>query len=259
MDLRVLEREILEMKDRLAEQAVLIEKQAARIEDLEAENAAQAEETAALRTENANLKEQTAYLTRKLFGTSSEKRDRNIEGQLSFFNEAEAIATPEEEDVPPLSTQNRTRKKRRTHAEQFKGLPVKEVLIELPEDQQFCPNCGTKMVPIGKELVREELQITPARGKVVRYLRVNYGCPDCKTGESGSEKACIKKADVPEPVIPHSFASPSAVAHVMYQKYALSLPLARQESDFKRLGIPLSRATARQLPGHHGELDRLLF
>ena len=46
-----------------------------------------------------NLQEQTDYLTKKLFGTSSEK-SRDISGQLSLFNEAEQEAAPEEEPEP---------------------------------------------------------------------------------------------------------------------------------------------------------------
>lgn len=41
----------------------------------------------------------------------------------------------------------------------------------------------------------------------------------------------------------HSLASPSSVANVMYQKYVNSVPLYRQEKDWKQLGISLSRAT----------------
>lgn len=41
----------------------------------------------------------------------------------------------------------------------------------------------------------------------------------------------------------HSLASPSTVAHVMYQKYMQGIPLYRQEKDWERMGIMLSRAT----------------
>ena len=49
----------------------------------------------------AGLREQVDYLTRKLFGTSSE-RTQNIEGQLSLFNEAEQEAGPLEEPAEPV-------------------------------------------------------------------------------------------------------------------------------------------------------------
>ena len=51
------------------------------------------------------------------------------------------------------------------------------------------------------------------------------------------------KADVPEALIPHSYTSASAAAWVMYQKYANSMPLYRQEQDWKQMGVTLSRAT----------------
>ena len=63
---------------------------------LEAANAREAE----LRRERDTLKEQVDFLTKKLFGKSSEKRTLDIPGQLNLFNEAEAEKTapdPEEE------------------------------------------------------------------------------------------------------------------------------------------------------------------
>ncbi len=41
----------------------------------------------------------------------------------------------------------------------------------------------------------------------------------------------------------HSLASPSSVAHVMYQKYVNAMPLYRQEKEWEQYGIKLSRAT----------------
>ena len=48
-----------------------------------------------LRQDNKNLMEQIDYLTKKLFGTSSEK-SKDIEGQLCLFDEAEQAADPQE-------------------------------------------------------------------------------------------------------------------------------------------------------------------
>ena len=39
--------------------------------------------------QNETLQQQVDYLTKKLFGTSSEKRKHESEGQLSFFDEVE--------------------------------------------------------------------------------------------------------------------------------------------------------------------------
>ena len=54
-----------------------------------------------LKQERDNLKGQIDYLTKKLFGSSSEKGIGQIPGQRNLFNEAEASADPflEEEDA----------------------------------------------------------------------------------------------------------------------------------------------------------------
>ncbi|WP_042228390.1 IS66 family transposase, partial [Paenibacillus popilliae] len=53
----------------------------------------------------------------------------------------------------------------------------------------------------------------------------------------------IVTAPMPRPAYPGSLASPSAMAHVMCQKYVSSQPLYRQEHEWTRLGYPLSRQT----------------
>ena len=59
----------------------------------------------------AVLQEQVDYLTKKLFGSSSEKTPADIPGQLNLFNEAEVYQDPElpEEDC---SREPRPRKKK---------------------------------------------------------------------------------------------------------------------------------------------------
>jgi hypothetical protein len=51
------------------------------------------------------------------------------------------------------------------------------------------------------------------------------------------------KAEMPEPVIKGSFASAEAVAHIMTQKFVMSVPLYRQEQEWNRNGVMLSRQT----------------
>ena len=48
---------------------------------------------------------------------------------------------------------------------------------------------------------------------------------------------------MPKPVLPHSIASPSLVAGILYQKYDMGIPLARQERDWYRIGLGLYRST----------------
>lgn len=58
-----------------------------------------------------------------------------------------------------------------------------------------------------------------------------------------ADHVSIAKSKLPEPVIKGSIASPSAVAHIMTEKFVKGTPIYRQEQDFDRNGIQLSRQT----------------
>ena len=188
------------------------------------------------------LQEQVDYLTKKLFGSSSEKRSDDIPGQQNLFDEAEmeqAPSLPEEETV----IREHTRKKKAAHEDLFKGLKVEKVVISLPEEDQICPVCGTQMVLIGEEYVRQELEFIPATCKVIEYYSQSYGCPSCREGFGDTEKPVIVKSQVPAALVGKGPASASTVAWTMYQKYANGLPLYRQEKDWKQYGAQISRTT----------------
>ena len=70
----------------------------------------------------------------------------------------------------------------------------------------------------------------------MEHIRRVYGCRDCEKDEYGDP---IYKTPVNHPVIKGSFASPEAIA----QKFVLGVPLYRQEQDWNRQGIMLSRQT----------------
>ena len=94
-----------------------------------------------------------------------------------------------------------------------------------------------------KQFVRHEFRWTPAKGKVVNIYRETYKCPECAISEEHPDDQTFVKAPVQEPLIPESYASESVVGWAMHQKYQNGLPLNRQESEWKQLGVPLSRAT----------------
>ena len=173
---------------------------------------------------------------RKKYGSPSEQTDN---GQLGFFDEAEATADKKAAE-PDIEQITYTRKKRvGKREEDFSGLPVETVVHELPEDKQTCPECGEQLHVMGKE-TRKELTIVPAQVKVTEHIRHIYSCRNC---EKTAMSVPVVKAPMPEPVIKGSAASPSAVAHIMAQKYVTYTPLYRQEQEFLRQGISLSRQT----------------
>ena len=188
------------------------------------------------------LQEQVDYLTKKLFGPSSERRSDDIPGQQNLFDEAEVEQDPSLLEGETVIREH-TRKKKAAHEELFKGLKVEKVVVPLPEEDQICPVCGTQMVLIGEEYVRRELEFIPATCKVIEYYSQSYGCPSCKEGFGDTEKPVIVKSQVPPALLGKGPASAAAAAWTMYQKYANGLPLYRQEKDWKQYGVQISRTT----------------
>jgi transposase len=88
--------------------------------------------------------------------------------------------------------------------------------------------------------VRETLKLIPAKAVIERHVQYVYGCRDC---EKNACSVPIVKAKADVPLIKGSIATAEAVAHVMTQKFVMGMPLYRQEQEWNRNGIPLSRQT----------------
>ena len=179
-----------------------------------------------------------------LYGQTSEKSRYVLPGasnQISMFNEAEAEESSKAEE-PSIQTivEAHKRKPKRTREEILETVPVVEIVCDIEESKRVCNICNSDLRYLGKEHVRDELEIIPAQVRVLRYIRFNYVCKEC---EKETCDANVIKAPVPSPVMKRSLASASSVAHVMYQKYVNAMPLYRQEKDWANNGITLSRAT----------------
>ena len=79
---------------------------------------------------------------RARFGQSSEKREYVMSQQLGLFNEAETEQDHKasEPTKETLTVREHKRRPKRTAEELTAGLPVKEVVLELPEDQLGDPD-----------------------------------------------------------------------------------------------------------------------
>lgn len=193
-----------------------------------------------LEQENKNLHETVDYLTRKLFGKSSEKTATLALGQMSLFNEAEVQSNPNASEPDLKEVQGYRRKKfKGQRAELLKDIPHEKKLCTLAEEDRFCETCGTPLVSVGEEFIRTEIEFIPAKVRAIDYYRETLECRDCRK----NGKPYMEKSPMPYPVIQHSMASPSTVAWVMHQKFVNALPLYRQEKEWKTLGVNLSRAT----------------
>ncbi len=208
----------------------------AEYEALQAKLSTKEEELTAALLKNQWLLEQLRLNRKKQYGPSSEQLDQLVFEQFGrVFNEAEDWCA----GVGKKETQVKahTRKPRSGSMEEVvpEGTPV-EVVEHRPEDRS-CPKCGSEMVEIGKE-VRRTLKMEPARFWIQEDVYYTYACKVCEkeTGDSVIVNTPKKPA-----VLPGSFASPEAIAHLMVQKFVMYSPLYRQEQEWGRQGLKLSR------------------
>lgn len=194
-----------------------------------------------LEQENRLLQEKVDFLTKKLFGRSTEQTSSlGIEGQMSLFDEAEVSADPNavEPDLKEVASYRR-RKFKGQREELLKDIPHEKKLCTLAEEDRYCETCGSMLYSVGEEFVRTEIEFIPAKVRVIDYYRETFECRKCRK----EGKDYMEKSPMPYPVIQHSYASPSTVAQVIHQKYELAVPLYRQEKEWENLGVSLSRAT----------------
>jgi transposase len=133
----------------------------------------------------------------------------------------------------------RERKPKAKRDDIYAGLPIREVKIPLTDNQRYCEYCNSEMITIGYTQVREEIRITPAKVERIRLMQEVAICPECKKDGDGT----IVKANVYPALLPHSPASASSVAYVVFEKTFLGLPYYRQESGMAELGFKLPRET----------------
>ena len=182
----------------------------------------------------------------KQFGTSSEKSEEPLMEQLSFlFNEAEVFSDAEKEEaenVTVVAAHKRHKKHEYTLDNIPEGIPVEQVEHRLEGEDLVCPQCGDTMTEIGTEVVNK-LKIIPAQAIVEQHVYYTYACKRCsESADEGCETPVVKAAREKN-IIPGSFATPEAIAHIMTQKFVMASPLYRQEQEMNRKGIHLSRQT----------------
>ena len=187
------------------------------------------------------LKAQIRLMTAKRFGSSSEKTHK---GQLklfdSAFNEVEAIAEPFA-DEPELITvlEHKRAKSKGRKGVSLEGLPENIIKHELPESERVCSCCGNQRHVLKQEITKE-LQYIPPKAYVDVHVQDIYSCRYCEANGDGTE-VFVVAAPKPKRAFPGSIASPSIVANIIEEKYVMATPLYRQEQQWTRRGVAISR------------------
>jgi transposase len=116
-----------------------------------------------------------------------------------------------------------------------KELPVKEEIIDIPDKDKFCPDCGlpyedTEMEETSSEIAVEKFYY------VKRHRRKKYK-KTCKC--SGR----IVIAPLPKKLIPKGKCAASFWIDILINKYKNHLPVERQIRDMLEYGLPVNSGT----------------
>jgi len=189
---------------------------------------------------------QIEALKRMVFGRKSEKRhDDAVEDSNQGFlfepidSDAEqAEAQEEADDEEQEESEPPRRKKKRPRHRGRRPLPdhlmrcVHE--IHPPEEEQTCPCCQSRKTVFAKDET-EELEMIPAKFFVNRYVRYKYACPQCE--------GYVSEGSLPIRPIDKGIPGPGVLAEVVANKYAMHLPLYRQQEMFQRAGLSIPPST----------------
>ena len=201
--------------------------------------------------ENENLKLENQNLKRIIYGVKREHtpKQEQLENsvQCSLFENNENIDKEIEnqvkenvEEITVYKKKNSKKKKAGIKKEQLKNVEVEIKEYKINENET-CPECNGELEEISKEVVRQEITYVPAKLKITNYVQYTYKCKECGGKDSENASVTFVKTKLPNPLLTHSFVSPSLATEVIYQKYYLGVPLYRQEKMWDDKGLVLPR------------------
>jgi transposase len=184
----------------------------------------------------ALLIEKLKYTIKKLrherFGQSAERGAllEQLELELADLEEDAAqakvtTAAGETITVPSFERRKPARRPLPDH------LPRERVVYPAPT---ICPCCGGKNLRKIGEDVTETLELVPRQWKVIQHVREKFSCRTCEA---------IAQPPAPSHPIARGRAGPKLLAHILFSKYCLHLPLNRQSTTYGREGVDLDVST----------------
>jgi transposase len=181
------------------------------------------------------MKYTIAKLRHEQFGQSSERGAilEQLELQLADLEEdaseaeaaAQIAAAAAKVEVRSFERRKPARRPLPEH------LPRERIIYPAPT---ACPCCGGGVLRKIGEDVTETLELIPRRWKVIQHVREKFSCRACEK---------ITQPPAPSHPIARGRAGSLLLAHILYCKYGLHLPLNRQSAAYAREGIELDVST----------------
>ena len=185
------------------------------------------------------LLEQVAVLNNNRFGRSSEKledsnqiRFMEVDGEIIYFNEAEAVASLsdyEEDEEPPKARGKKTKGSRMMDIQNLPVVPVEHKMTEEQLIEEFGEDGWYQL----EDEIINRYRFTPMKVEIEEHHVGVY--------KSKKDNRFIK-ASHPGYLLRNSLVSPSLLAGIWNAKYVNAVPLYRQEQEFKRMGTGIDRA-----------------
>ena len=196
-------------------------------------------QTQALNDKMQLMMEQLVLSKKSRFGRSSEKMEEpgqirfmEVDGEIVFFNEAEAVCGLDAPEPDSLEPQQPKKKKQAGKREaDLAGLPVRRIDHYLSEKELAAEfgEKGWKQLP---DAISRCYRFVPAKVEVEEH---HVGVYSSKTDDR------MVKAPHPKKLLPGSLVSPSLAAAVLNGKYVNAVPLYRLEKEFERYGLAITR------------------
>lgn len=196
-------------------------------------------QTQALNDKMQLMMEQLVLSKKSRFGRSSEKmagpgqiRFMEVDGEIVFFNEAEAVCDLDVPEPDSLEPQQPKKKKQAGKREaDLAVLPVRRIDHYLSEKELAAEfgEKGWKQLP---DAISRCYRFVPAKVEVEEH---HVGVYSSKTDDR------MVKAPHPKKLLSGSLVSPSLAAAVLNGKYVNAVPLYRLEKEFERYGLAITR------------------
>jgi transposase len=181
------------------------------------------------------MKYTIAKLRHEQFGQSSERGAilEQLELQLADLEEdaseaeaaAQIAAAAAKIEVKSFERRKPARRPLPEH------LPRQRIVYPVPS---ACPCCGVGVLRKIGEDVTETLELIPRQWKVIQHVREKFSCRSCEK---------ITQPPAPSHPIARGRAGPLLLAHILFCKYGMHLPLNRQSAAYAREGIELDVST----------------
>ena len=181
-----------------------------------------------------SLEEQLAWLKRQIFGKRSERCLSELNSEQLTFAGFETIDL-EKKETQSIDSHQR-QKPQRNGEDSIKlspDLPVKTVILDIPEEEKTCKETGIPLVQIGTEITHK-LAHEPGSYYIKQIIRPKYAHP--QKPENG-----IVNAFLPDSILSKCRADDSLLAEIITKKFVDHLPLYRIAEGMSRGGASISR------------------